>query len=527
MLRYLLVFIVLLPGILSSQNIPAYTFVMHDSTVTGYYFLSSIRLGNMSGTTPAQMILDEKGEIIYYKPLNPQTGSVDFKLQPDSTISYCTNGKYYILDSTFNIIDSIECVGLITDVHDLQVLPNHHYLLMGVKDTLLDLSSYPYFYHNGTFGSANALVTGNIIQELDENKNLVFEWSTFDHFQFDDVSPYFLFDPNVVDWTHCNAVELDVDGNILLSTRHFNEITKIDHLTGNILWRMGGKNNQFTFYNEPYQFRGQHDIRRIANGDYTLFDNGKYFISHGARGVEYQVNEFAFTATLVWSYMYDPAMNSQATGNMQRVSDNRSLINFGSISNHNICFAFVDSLNNMLSELSFADSSFSYRTFFYPTLPWSFNRPQINCYQQGTDFYLETINSYSSYHWSSGDTTSSLLITAPGDYYVDVPYGGGFIRSEKFVVDSLGGFCSLTSMGQNINQHIFSVTPNPVKDNLFIAYKGINKKYAFKIYDVIGHEIYSSPEVNSGNTFKLDVKNWNRGIYFLRSENYAIKFVID
>lgn len=408
MLRSLFISAVLFPQLIFSQSIPAYTFVLHDSTATGYYFLSTIRLGSSASITPTQLILDSNGEVVYY---NLDKETVDFKLQPDGTISYCQDSKYYILDSTFNVIDSIQCLGYLTDVHDLQVTANHHYLIMGVKDTIMDLSAYHYFYHNGTPGSPNATVRGHVIQELDSNKNLLWQWNAFDHFLFDDVNPYWLYDPNVVDWTHCNAVELDTDGNILLSTRHFNEITKIDHATGNIIWRMGGKNNQFIFFNEPYQFRGQHDIRRLPNGNITLFDNGRYFVSHGARGIEYWMDELNLTATLTWSYMYDPGMNSIATGGMQRVSGNRSLVNFGSLINHNICFAFVDSLNNMLSELSFADTSFSYRTFFYPSLPWSFNRPLINCYQQGTDFYLETTTNYSSYLWSTGDTTSSVQIT--------------------------------------------------------------------------------------------------------------------
>ncbi|GIT32243.1 MAG: hypothetical protein Ct9H300mP2_3220 [Candidatus Neomarinimicrobiota bacterium] len=44
----------------------------------------------------------------------------------------------------------------------------------------------------------------------------------------------------VIDYVHANAIELDNDGNILLSCRHMDEITKINHQTGEIIWRLGG-----------------------------------------------------------------------------------------------------------------------------------------------------------------------------------------------------------------------------------------------------------------------------------------------
>src|SRR2546422_8452549 len=48
---------------------------------------------------------------------------------------------------------------------------------------------------------------------------------------------------------HGNSIELDSDGNLLLSSRHMSEITKIDRQTGDIIWRMGlnSKHNDFTF----------------------------------------------------------------------------------------------------------------------------------------------------------------------------------------------------------------------------------------------------------------------------------------
>ncbi len=58
-----------------------------------------------------------------------------------------------------------------------------------------------------------------------------------------------------------------------MSGRHLDEITKINHNTGDLIWRLGGKANQFNIYwpargiSDVLEFYKQHDIRRLPNGD--------------------------------------------------------------------------------------------------------------------------------------------------------------------------------------------------------------------------------------------------------------------
>jgi arylsulfotransferase ASST/type IX secretion system substrate protein len=515
----LITLLILFPGISLSQNFPDYHLTIYDSTVTGYYFLSTSKLGiNQTGYTRMQLVIDAKGDLIYYNTFLNNASSMDFKVQPNGVISYYKGDKYFLADSTFTVFDSVYCTGHYTDAHDLQIVNNNHYLFMALEDSIMDLSSYNYFNHNGSPGSPNASVTGVLIQEQDANKNVVFEWRSLTHFQFDDVDEYWLNGPNNVDWTHSNAVEMDADGNILLSSRHFNEITKIDHATGNILWRLGGKENQFTFYNDSLIFRGQHDIRRIANGNITFFDNGQYTNPHGARGVEYLLDETNKTATLVWSYTHDPNLYSNATGNNQRVNGSRRLINYGHRSFGDLCFSFIDSLNNPLSELSFTDSSGSYRVFFYPSLPWSFHRPQLTCYQQGTDFYLATTTPYSSYAWSTGATTASVQITATGNYSVFVPYGEGFISSPKFEVLSMSNPCSTTSANEpEMPGSSISIYPNPFLSDFTLKFSSNNSEnIRFAIYDVTGKAVREISEIEPNTSVKI-YSSLSPGIYFIHA----------
>ncbi|MFI5218734.1 MAG: aryl-sulfate sulfotransferase [Bacteroidia bacterium] len=523
----LLAVLFLFPIAGAAQNFPDYNLVIYDSSVTGYYFLAAGKLGgNQMGYTPMQLILNEKGEAVYYKPFFNFASSVDFKLQPIGMISYYKGDTYYLLDNTFTKVDSINCVGYYTDAHDLQILSNGHYLLLGLEDSIMDLSGYNYFNHNGSPGSPNATVTGNVIQELDVNKNVVFEWHALSHFQFDDVDEYWLNSPNNVDWTHSNAVEMDTDGNILLSSRHFNEITKIDHATGNILWRMGGKENQFTFFNDSLTFRGQHDIRRIVNGNITLYDNGKYTNPHGARGVEYSLDEANKTANLVWSYTHDPNLVSNATGNNQRVNGSRKIINYGHRSSGNVCFSFIDSLNNPIAELLFTDTSASYRVFFYPSLPWSFQRPQLSCYKLGIYYYLTTTAAQISYLWSTGATTASIQVTAPGSYHVYVPYGEGFIKSENFEIFSIGNPCSPTSVAEPVtnNNHIL-IYPNPASAYMTIYYLlSEENNNELKVFDIASKLVFKENLPRTGK-YVLNTGIFESGIYFFRIGNFTTKFV--
>ena len=210
-------------------------------------------------------------------------------------------------------------------------------------------------------GNPYAVVTGIIVQELDQAKNVVFQWRSWDHFQITDNTHEDL-TAATIDYVHSNAIELDGDGNILLSSRHLDEITKIDRSTGNTIWRMGGKNNQFTFVNDSIGYSHQHAIRRLANGNFTLFDNGNFHTPPFSRAVEYQVDEVNKVATLVWQYRNNPDYVSVAMGYVQRLSNGNTLIGWGAT---NPSVTEVTSDGKKVYEMSLPDQVVSYRAFRY------------------------------------------------------------------------------------------------------------------------------------------------------------------
>ena len=210
-------------------------------------------------------------------------------------------------------------------------------------------------------GNPKALVTGLIIQELDQNKNVIFQWRSWDHFAITDAIGIDL-TASTIDAVHGNALEIDSDTSIVISSRHLSEITKIDRRTGDIIWRWGGKNNQFTFINDSIGFSYQHAIRKIVNGHFTMFDNGNYRSTSFSRAAEYALDENAKTAALVWSYRHTPDIYSFAMGYVQRLDDGSTLIGWGAA---NPTVTLLDTNDSTLMEMSFDPGIYSYRAYAY------------------------------------------------------------------------------------------------------------------------------------------------------------------
>ena len=128
-----------------------------------------------------------------------------------------------------------------------------------------------------------------------------------------------------------NAIDVDTDGHILLSSRNTSEITKINRDTGEIIWRLGGAHNQFTFVNDPLNGpRNQHAVRMVTTNRYTMFDNGNLHSPPVSRGVEYLLDPTNMTATIVWQYPPAPttSLYSFYMGNVQRLPNGNTLINW-------------------------------------------------------------------------------------------------------------------------------------------------------------------------------------------------------
>jgi len=307
-------------------------------------------------------IVDNYGVPVFYR-LVPSF-LIDFKKQNNNVLTYYDSRatKFFMLDNSYNIIDSLFIKnGYATDFHELIINEDNHSFMLSYdwQEVAMD-TVVP-------GGNPNATVIGLVVQEQDENKNVVFQWRSWDHFQITDATNDIDLTDSIIDYVHANSIDIDQDGNLIISCRHMDEITKINRQTGNIIWRWGGEhceNNQFTFVNDPIGFSHQHDLRILENGNYTLFDNGNLHSPPVSRVAEYQLDEVNKLAFLVWNYCNIPQTYSFAMGNASRLANHNTIIGWGSSASPAI--SEVTPSGEVALFLSIPDTLFNYRGFKFP-----------------------------------------------------------------------------------------------------------------------------------------------------------------
>ncbi len=228
------------------------------------------------------------------------------------------------------------------DAHDIVHLSNGNIIFLTDPEvTGVDLSSLG----DGT----NQTIADCGLQETTPTGKVVWSWDALQHIGVDEsVDPLSatVNGQHVWDVYHCNSVGLQggasanpETANIVLSSRENSSIYLLNRSTGNVIWKVGGNkpsatdpdaSAQFlTVQNDPEGgFFAQHDANLSATGELTVFDDhsGAPLYSDPnetpgpARGVEYNIDTAAGTATLDWSYVAPDNESTLATGSFNRYS---------------------------------------------------------------------------------------------------------------------------------------------------------------------------------------------------------------
>lgn len=331
------------PQIVTAQDTPRYLTLPNSTdfppievttpasqTADGLIFMAPIRIDDV--TEPYLIILDNAGEPVYIQKFAPGSfiGNVKpFTVNGKQVLTYFhgtsaapgwVTGKTYVLDEKYQVIDTWDAQnGYQAELHDFQLLDNGHAVIAIYNPLEVDMTAYG--------GQPDATVLEFVIQELDAERNVVFEWHSDGVIPYTD--SYIDLTTALVDYIHGNSVIVDTDGNFLVSARNTSELIKISRTTGQVLWRLGGKGNQFTFTNDS-GFTAQHDAQRTATGTITLFDNGFWNHPTYSRAVEYEVDEQNKTVTRVWEYRSNPDIYGAIMGSTQRLPNGNTFIGWGS-----------------------------------------------------------------------------------------------------------------------------------------------------------------------------------------------------
>lgn len=417
---------------------PGYTVTCLPGAPGGYY-LMSVQKPNVTATNSASynMILDSKGDVVYFKRFSAAQKTGDFKVQPDGRFSYFSKGRHYLLDGRFVIVDSVSCGDSLTpDSHELQVLPNGNYLILATENIVMDLSRYRWFKKKRLEGSTTATVQSGVILELDRHRNVVFRWRARDHFHFAEVDTFYLYDPEKVDWTHFNAVQKDTRGNYLLSVRNFNEVTLINGRNGSIVWRLGGKKNQFTFINDTL-FIGQHQPRLVGPAAVLLYDNGRAVHPfHPASAKLYKLDTKKRTTNLDWEFTKSlEAHSSIGWGNVQSITSQHYLVNYGNSNSLPELFEVIGKSGKAVMTVCFSDSLRSFRVYHYTQVPITLARPVITSFVKDGVTWLDAGAGGGEYYWSDGSTGRMIQAKGRSSYFVWTALSdGGYIVSKPFMV---------------------------------------------------------------------------------------------
>jgi len=367
-----------------------------------------------SVTNAFNVVLDNSGSnAIYYTNSKALWRTVT----PSGLIAE-NNTKWLLRDETFGVAQTLPN----GDGHDLKVLPNGDTIMMQHESIATNLSQVV------AGGRPDAVLDSLYFVEMDANQQIVFRWRAIDHLAITDSLAYM----NVasIDWTHANAITIDPwDNNYLVSLRCFCQIIKVSRTTGEVLWRLGGVSNNFTFIGEnatnaPYYFIGQHNIHGMANTNIMFFDNGS-LASQGSlaartysRAVQYQLDETNMTATLVYQYIHNPYVLTPTEGIVKRFTNGNTYVGWVSAAQQGSgpILTEVNASNQVMFELSapgYKDQTILNKLVWNsPALVHSdtnFNIAASHAYTNNNSGVVMTVNSL------SGSANNSLIVSEHDD----------------------------------------------------------------------------------------------------------------
>lgn len=428
-------------GISIPADFPLITVTVNQNADQAPLFFSNI--GDENNDYYAMIVNNEGYPVWYYKTLSSGTG---FTLQlPDLlTMWWSDNKKQFIgIDGNGIAIDTYKAPpGYSADNHELQVLANGHYFLIAVFYRTVDMSS------KVQGGNAAATVKENCVVEMDSLDNMVFIWRSCDYYHIEDASHVDL-TQDYIDYVHMNSIAVDNDGNILVSARNLDEVTKINRFTGKIIWRLGGRHNTFNWTNDYLKFSYQHDIRVLPNGHYTVFDNGSYHNPHRSRGLELKIDTLANEVEKVWAFSHPNNVHSRQMGNVQRLSSGHTIIGWGDWGCPLV--TEVDQQGDIAFEARFVEPALSYRVFRFP---WTHvnNAPYL-LMEPHSDRITLLFNKFGD------DDVHSYLVysgVSPHPNQVVASTKEPFVHLTNELVNNATNYFRVTALGQDQNESGFS-----------------------------------------------------------------------
>lgn len=298
----------------------------------------SLFLAPKQGAVPGgPMIVDGKGELVWFRPVTGSELTGDFRAQhyrgqPVLThwqgTSSAGEGHGYgvIRDQHYNVIKKVHGGnGYSLDLHEFLLTPRGTALVTIYQPLEHDLRKFG--------GPEDGTVVDGIVQEIDIATGLViFEWHSLDHVGLEEGTSNRPSESGKsrFDYFHINSIDEDVDGGLVVSARRTDAVYKINRRTGEVEWRLGGNRSDFKL-GKGVEFFLQHDARVQSDGSIRIFDNSSEPEGGRSRDITVALNHERGTATLVRDVGHPRTKLFAATqGNAQPLPDGGILLGWGS-----------------------------------------------------------------------------------------------------------------------------------------------------------------------------------------------------
>jgi outer membrane protein assembly factor BamB len=309
----------------------------HGSTADTYIFLTP-----NDGSHASAALFNSQGKLVWIHPASQQATNfqvVRYRGQDMlawfegavAKTGYGT-GEHVLCNDRYEEVARIAgSGGAQLDLHELVVTPQGTALVEAYTPVTMDLTPYG--------GLADTPVLDCTIEEIDiESGAQLFSWSSLDHVGLGESRATVpTAAGSMYDYFHINAIEVDRDGNLLVSARNTCALYKIDRTTGDIVWRFGGADGaslpapHITMKDAAESFWYQHDVRRNPDGTISIFDDGGSPYKHSGRGLVMQVDEGSGKATVRQSVGGENSLHVSFQGSFRRQADGHWLVGWGDI----------------------------------------------------------------------------------------------------------------------------------------------------------------------------------------------------
>jgi Arylsulfotransferase (ASST) len=290
-------------------------------------------------------IFDSHGTPIWWRH-SAGYGPYDLKLLPDGDLAWtrffglrfgqAPEGAYEEHRLEGRPVRTIRAVGNPTDTHDMQQMPNGHYLVLAYRPREgVDLRAHG--------GPRNATVLDGEVQELTPSGKLVWSWNSKDHIALSETQDRWWSKINTsqktlppaerrYDLVHINSVEPDGDG-FVISLRCLDAVVRVDRKSGGVRWKLGGSRRpqSLAVKHDPrgrMPLGGQHDARLYRDGSLTVFDNRSY-LHQPPRAVRYRIDTQRRTATLLEEIREPDVPNSDFAGSARKLAGGDWVVSWG------------------------------------------------------------------------------------------------------------------------------------------------------------------------------------------------------